>query len=746
MSDRDWIRLAVFGLLAAFAAAHWVGLVADPPVARTALAVAILLGAAAILVLIGRSQVSGPPAWALAAVVSVAATLAALVVIGLPARLLFPGNWDELGDDIHRGTLGIGEHVEYPYAGANDWSRLVLLLGLPALLGIAVALAFWPTRRADLTRTLGLVGVVGIYVVAVAAYPRDGQILRGLVLLVLIAAWLWLPGLGRRAIAAAAGVVVAAGVVSIPVAAALDADDPWIDYNDWTFSGVQGTVEFQWNQTYGPLDWPRDGTPLLEIASDQPHYWRAIVLDRFDGYRWQRSEGIVSKPLELPYQVERGPNAPPTAAKANAKWIDRVDVTVRGLGGEFVVGPGTVRAVDGIDDATTSGDGTTLVGQPLTEGDGYTVTGYEPDPGVSRMRNAPARYAPSLRRYTTLELPRPALNSRSSRATILNQPPFVRVPLRGHPQEKAAAILEDSRYRRVYRLAQRLGAGEPTAYDAAIAIENRLQSRYSYSERVPAHQLALRAFLFNDREGYCQQFSGAMALMLRMLGIPSRVASGFAPGTPEGDGYLVRDTDAHSWVEIYFTGIGWVPFDPTPPSAPAALQASELGAAGLGVDQATTAESSAAEQQNRVRAVDPALPTTPPSSNVAPAWTVPVALAILLAALAAMLVVRRLRYRSLPPDAAARAQVAEVAAALPKLGYPLPGGITLLRLEQRLGGDRRATRTYLAKLRRGRYDQGRALAPTLSERARMRRELCRGRGVSGRVRGLFAMPPGGPRR
>ena len=65
-----------------------------------------------------------------------------------------------------------------------------------------------------------------------------------------------------------------------------------------------------------------------------------------------------------------------------------------------------------------------------------------------------------------------------------------------------------------------------------------------------------------------------MGLMLRMVGIPSRVVSGFAPGTldPATDTYEVHDTDAHSWVEVYFRGIGWVTFDPTPNAAPAQSQ------------------------------------------------------------------------------------------------------------------------------------------------------------------------------
>ena len=107
-------------------------------------------------------------------------------------------------------------------------------------------------------------------------------------------------------------------------------------------------------------------------------------------------------------------------------------------------------------------------------------------------------------------------------------------------------------------------------YDAAQRIELYLRSNYEYKQDVPNRTYPLPAFIFEDRAGYCQQFSGAMALMLRMLGIPSRVAAGFAPGgrDPDRSNYLVDDTDAHNWVEVFFPGIGWVTFDPTRPRRP----------------------------------------------------------------------------------------------------------------------------------------------------------------------------------
>src|SRR3954468_4528229 len=133
-------------------------------------------------------------------------------------------------------------------------------------------------------------------------------------------------------------------------------------------------------------------------------------------------------------------------------------------------------------------------------------------------------------------------------------------------------------YGRMYRIATRVVAGAASQYEAVHTIERYLDRNYTYSEKPRPAQYPLNAFMFRDQYGYCQQFSGAMALMLRMAGIPSRVAAGFAPGSFNRDSgeYRVRDLDAHSWVEVYFNGIGWVTFDPTPAAAPAEAQSADL--------------------------------------------------------------------------------------------------------------------------------------------------------------------------
>ncbi|MGI8734924.1 MAG: transglutaminase TgpA family protein [Pyrinomonadaceae bacterium] len=105
-------------------------------------------------------------------------------------------------------------------------------------------------------------------------------------------------------------------------------------------------------------------------------------------------------------------------------------------------------------------------------------------------------------------------------------------------------------------------------YDKAKAIESHFQESYGYSlQMTAAGPDPLADFLFRVRAGHCEYFSTAMTVMLRREGIAARVVNGFLPGEYNGaaDAYTVRQSDAHSWVEVYFPGSNaWVTFDPTP--------------------------------------------------------------------------------------------------------------------------------------------------------------------------------------
>lgn len=126
---------------------------------------------------------------------------------------------------------------------------------------------------------------------------------------------------------------------------------------------------------------------------------------------------------------------------------------------------------------------------------------------------------------------------------------------------------------RVAELARTVTGNAGTPVDKAIALETYLRTKYSYTLDLAGKPGAdpLAHFLFETRAGHCEYFASAMAVMLRTLQIPSREVNGFLPGEYNalGEDYIVRASDAHSWVEAYFPGTGWVVFDPTPPAAPA---------------------------------------------------------------------------------------------------------------------------------------------------------------------------------
>ena len=128
--------------------------------------------------------------------------------------------------------------------------------------------------------------------------------------------------------------------------------------------------------------------------------------------------------------------------------------------------------------------------------------------------------------------------------------------------------LPDTLDHRIAELAAEFTKGTANRYDAAVAIESRLQNDFGYTlEQKAGGDRPLSDFLFNVRQGHCEYFATAMAVMLRTQGIESRIVNGFSQGeyNDTADVWLVRQLNAHSWVEVYFPATDtWVTFDPTP--------------------------------------------------------------------------------------------------------------------------------------------------------------------------------------
>ena len=128
---------------------------------------------------------------------------------------------------------------------------------------------------------------------------------------------------------------------------------------------------------------------------------------------------------------------------------------------------------------------------------------------------------------------------------------------------------------RVRELAHRITDGRPTVYEKVLAVQAWLRANTRYNLAIPPDPPGadpIDEFLFERREGFCEHIATAMAVLLRAVGIPTRLVTGFGPGerNPLTGYFEVRERDAHAWVEVLYPGAGWVPYDPTfgvPPSS-----------------------------------------------------------------------------------------------------------------------------------------------------------------------------------
>ena len=232
----------------------------------------------------------------------------------------------------------------------------------------------------------------------------------------------------------------------------------------------------------------------------------------------------------------------------------------------------------------------------LRRGDSYTAEVYDPEPTAGELRQA-NRTGLRVARSDQLELTLPFLlgrrptvrsvggvtDGRIDEAVVHFRPfgdddvGYVTYPKVQRTRYDAIdSTFRRSPYARTWELAKEFRATAETPFEYILLVNSYLRGgEFGYSERPqqpPAGRAPLDFFLIDSKEGYCQHFSGAMALLLRMGGIPARVATGFSPGgfSKRRDAWIVRDTDAHAWVEAWFDELGWITYDPTPDSTPRA--------------------------------------------------------------------------------------------------------------------------------------------------------------------------------
>lgn len=270
-------------------------------------------------------------------------------------------------------------------------------------------------------------------------------------------------------------------------------------------------------------------TPL----PSQRYYWKSRVFDTYSANQWSAERSTLLKStgntLTLAY-----PNVDPATRR---EMTQRIRVAIGGSRLVYAapqpidiglpVSVETNELAQGVYDP--------VVIRPLTvlkEGDTYSVTSSIVNLPASQLRQLPADY-PAWVTRTNLQIP-PEISAdvRNLAVQIINQ------------------------------------AGAQNNYDRAKAIEQWLRNNITYDETPeppPANQEMVQWVLFRSRQGYCTYYASAMIMMLRSIGIPSRMAAGFSQGfyDPQQGSYVVRERDAHTWVEVYFPTIGWVEFEPT---------------------------------------------------------------------------------------------------------------------------------------------------------------------------------------
>jgi transglutaminase-like putative cysteine protease len=720
------VRLSAATLLALYAGAHWATIVR--PGAGGDLFGMLVIALVAGLVLPSVLAVASRRRRVLLfALFVVAVVWLVLLVAHTPGRTLRPDRWAELAIGLSRAITDLPS-LRVPYAGFDPWIRATLLTGGGLLMAIGLCLALLPRPR-----VFGAAVALGtLYAVPIVEHGPAHPIADGAAFAVLLGFLLWSDRVGARDVPLAVAFGLVALLAALIAAPRIDSGRPWIDYEKLA-EALQGgkTETFSWNHSYGPLHWSRDGLELARVRSRGDLYMKTASLERFDGREWTQDRGSLASDEDT------------DIAAGRPGWIQRIHVSIRGLKSEQFLGSGTTLRID---DSSKQVRGATpgtfeAAAKPLRRGDSYDALVYNPRPSDTELRTAGTNY-PTFVTSRELGITVPSLpGSQLGRLTI-SFAPWGSGRLTSAQGNYGFTLIEPDRalaqsaYARSYALAQQLRDASTDPYDYVRKVIARVQRDARYTETPPAagDMAPLEAFLFRDRAGYCQYFAGATALLLRMGGVPARVAAGFSPGSRVGEDHIIRDLDAHSWVEVYFPHYGWVTYDPTPADSPARAQLTDTIRAPAAAPGDRGVPTGAGD-----RVSDPtaggAAATTSDQGTDPTVWIVTgtLAAALLAASITGVVLRRRRLARSGDPE------LEELRIALARTGRPVTAQTTLRRLELLLGGSDGAL-GYLQALRLARYGGG-APAPTAAQRRALRRSLSAGLGLRARVVALWALPP-----
>jgi len=281
---------------------------------------------------------------------------------------------------------------------------------------------------------------------------------------------------------------------------------------------------------------------VMNVKTPENSYYQATVLDTYTSHSWEL-RNTVPVNLQTKYHFALPSYAARRTITQTVTMQQVANVLMAAPMPVDVSVPADVRAIPlelTPDQALTTEIvdmaefGLLIAHESLQPGQSYTITSSISTATAAQLRADVAEYSPAIReRY--LQLP-------------------------------------DTVPQRVFDLAQEIAADYDNPYDIAKAIETYLR-QYEYNDQIPGpgpEQDAADYFLFEEQQGYCDYYATSMAVMLRSLGIPTRLVQGYATGEydPLAGSYRLLEKDAHAWVEVFFPTYGWIQFEPTASEPP----------------------------------------------------------------------------------------------------------------------------------------------------------------------------------